>query len=399
MLKQHWIVLLTAMSIVLQYVMLFIYGGDSETVDPDFGIAKIFALVNCIIYLVIASLEIKNLKDWQVALLILGVAYLALCTLVRGRGYVHMLGYVDLLIAVIVFSQIRLSRKSVKLICAVSVIAFLFLYFTSVQQDIYFVSKLASVSFNRNHFCKLIVVNIFMALIWCGKNDRKLHLLYLIVYTVGLLAIIQTGSRTSLICGILLILGHIASIKLRKITKRKLFRFFVLCMTISVVALFIVVYAPDIFNSDTTLWGRAILSGREKLYLDAIDTLFSKGKYWFGNGFGEFTASIGQTGNIRTDTHNQWLQFALNYGLIFFALMLYIYYKAFKSVINSSYSIHSIFFVVMQIVLFAYFVTETLYNLTVYACLLNVVYLTNSKPMQANSKNRNQIKLERRVIQ
>lgn len=383
--------LLVCLTIIVQYAMLMVYGGDSEVEDADYGIARYFALINCCLYFIIVLINLENIKRWQIALFLFGIIYLFVNTLIRRMGYLHLFSYVELLTALIIFSQMRLSRRSVKQICAFSVIAFLLLYLMLAYDGTYFYSKTFNLKLNKNHFCKLAIVNLFLALTALRKSDRKIHLSYLIAYAVGLLIIIPTGSRMALLCLVALILFHIISIKLKKINRKKLLRLFIVCLALSVVAVLVLTYyVPTVLGDDFTLFGRSLLSGRNTIYSDAIQTLSSNNNWIFGHGFSPFTELKGHIGNYRSDTHNQWLQLALNYGLVFVIFMIVAYVKVFKYGLKSNPSYATIFLTFFQIILFMYFLTETLYHLPVYSCLLHVIYFT---VYQSNNGERRNNKL------
>ena len=383
------VVFLVCLTVIVQYVMLMVYGGDSEVENADFGIARYFALINCCIYFIIVLINLEKIKKWQIALFLFGIIYLFVNTLIRGKGYLHMFSYVQLLTALIIFSQMRLSRKSVKQICFFSVFVFLALYLILSYDGTYFYSETLNLKLNKNHFCKLAIVNLFLALTALRKDDRKIHLSYLIVYAVWLYIIIPTDSRMALLCLLAVIFFHIISIKLKKINTKKLLRFFIFCLALSACAVFILTYVvPSVLGDDFMLLGRPLLSGRNAIYLDAFGTLSRENDWLFGHGFLQFTELKGHIGNYRTDTHNQWLQFALNYGLVFAIFMIVAYVKVYKHSLKSNPSYATLFITFFQIVLFMYFLTETMYHISVYSCLFNVMYFTVYKGNNGGSRKR-----------
>lgn len=373
------VVFLVCLTILLQYVVIFTY-ETGETGENNTVLCALLSAANTALYLLIALACGRTTKEKQWLLLALGGGYLVMRTLLAGNGIVSMFNNVELIVAVVLFGRLRLPKRYVKRICVFSVALFLCVVVTSRYDGRWISNRIFdSVYMNRNHFGVLTAVNMYMALTALRKRGRKLRLSYLAVYAAGIGLVIPTTSRTSLVCVVLLALFHIFTVKKKRINAAKFFGFFTVCLALSAFAVVFLAYVlPAIVGENFTLFGRSILSGRETIYTDAFNALKRGWSWLFGRGvLSEFTSTKSILGDIRTNAHNQWLQFILNYGVVYLAFMIYVYLSVFKRIANDRPSTNTAMFVMMQILFFVYFMTESIHYFRSYACLFLVIYLTN----------------------
>lgn len=385
-------------SILIQYAVIIIF--ETGELESGTGLSGVFAAVCFVIYVCIFIACRHKISDKQIALVVFCSLFLIIKTFLSGVGFVTMFNYIELVIAITVFARINFPQKLIKHVCLLSVVLYVLILITSRYDDAWLVNRIfTSTRINRNHFGILTVVNMYMALVYFRKPGHSIRPSYVFVYVVGLAIILRSTSRTSLVCVILFIILHITAVRRNPNKTKRLYRFFVAALLISVFAILLLTYVlPLIVGKEFLLFGRPILSGRDSIYSDALDTLVHDSGWFWGRGVvSEFTDTHSIFGTIRLNSHNMWLQFVLNYGVVFTIPLIIIYCVSFKRVIGRRCNPRAAMLVAMQILMFVYFMTEAPHFFRSYSCVYLVFYFTNGSLMP--NDYRKVVNTNRRVLQ
>lgn len=380
---QNGIAALICLSVFLQYIFLVV---DALIGEGGGIVIDIFKMSGTFIYIVIAALSMRNTKTWRLIVALLLCAFIIVRTIFIYGVFNLIFINVPVIITIAFASDVRLNKKHVKSIFVCSFLCFLVLFLTSrYDGSAYYVNRIIpALKINRNELSFVATILFYMALSCLTKNDRRIRPSYVITYIVALAVIYLSGSRTALGCAVITVIFHIISVKAKYSKKRKLTVFFLLCITVSFFSAIIIkdILSPILNNLYD---GRSFFSSREILYSDAIGVLSKNNDWLFGFGFEQFS-DLGNSEMVWA-AHNQWLQFTLNYGILFALAIYLIFCKNAVKAIAECHSAKSMFFILMTIVILIFFATETVFftYYRTFVCL--TFFFTNYREVQRHGNH------------
>lgn len=342
--------------IVLSYVML-LFTSDADEANDNI-VVLILKYINLLSFCLLLILCWNRVKEWKRLALLILILYMIVRTVIFARTFALININLPALTAILIYSDILRTKSDIKRIGLTSVIMFLFVYLTSYyNHDGYYLSYVfPQFRLNRNPFGIIINMNLYAVLKLVTKRNRKIMPIHLLIYAIALYMIIDSGSRTSLAATVLIILFHMICIKKRTLNKRRLLGLFAFTLLLSMLGPVLItkILAPMFNTAD-----RSLFSSREILYEGAFRALSSGAAFLFGFGFNDFMQfGNGDLGRI---AHNQWLQYAVNYGILFTIFVAVIYWRVISTEIKKCRNFESLFFVFLQIVLLVCSITETIY--------------------------------------
>lgn len=371
--------------IILSHILLFLGENNSLTYT---AISYAIKLLISFIYLYITKKAFPRLDKNIRLLLILILGYLVIRTLV-SRIFSPILMNFPIVVALLICNKLDFNKRDIKKIGLCSILCFFIVYLNFYfDGDSFYINYFFhDLQINRNIIGMAIVVNMYMALLLVTKKSKKLNLFQIIIYFVGLIMLIKCASRTSLICGILLILLHIYSIKRKRINYKRLKKVFYVVLLASLLSAIVILYflAP-VMNS---VVGYSFFSSREFIYYEAIDKLNRTKSWLFGYGFEVFAPML--SGNLGKQAHNQWLQFVVNYGIVFLIVIVYLFVRLINNLVRKRQKVLTLLFMQMQLIIFIYAISEMIFSHYYSAYLFSSIYFTCCGNLQCQGKKKDKI--------
>lgn len=350
-------------SLFMIFILLHFASFVNNTLFNKLSVINIYAS-----FVILTTLLIINIKKYNknILLLIIIIMSISLFSLIMNNGGIgSLISLYNLLIGILVFSNIEISKRN-KFI-AILLISILFLKYCYLSNNSYS-NNVYYNGFNSNTVAQIIMFSCLI-ISRCLQNINKKKIYILLINLVATLFILKCQSRGALL-GIIVYIILLLSSK-KEISKSKIK--YLLITVILIGTIFPIIYANMYKNGvdfKIPLIDKSLYSGREAIYLDIIDG-FKDNETSIFVGLGSKFQLIHYA---TLNAHNMYLGLLVNFGIfIYLLVMIYILIILLK---QCDYK-KSLPFI--AILLNAYFETSMLWAaILVFPCML-IIFVQKEK--------------------
>ena len=276
---------------IVQYSFLIYYLSFSNTL-----INNNYILIACVLVL-LAEILLRQKFSLYLGIVLLSSVWALFCSIVNGSGYGSAITQITLLASVFLFSKTKLTRKQHKRVTLRMVfilLVILTVFSSKTAYGAYYVPILPyfpdDLKINPNcmaMLCFYLLVFVFAFIEDTDLKIKRKRILQFIALGLSILYINSTSARTSLVSIVIFVLlFYFCKYKNYKKTKRILF--IGLFCSFLFVFVYIGLYSSGFMVGETTFFGKGFYTGREVIWLEALDLVKRNPLFGFSNkiGFG-----------------------------------------------------------------------------------------------------------------
>lgn len=216
-------------------------------------------------------------------------------------------------------------------ICRSLLVFTVFLSLSVIMNNYFTLTKFLSIGFrakdyvipvfrNINYDASILVYGVFASFFLWKTLKKNIYLLFLVIQSFSLFL---TYSRTSYLVILIMVLFYIINV----MDKKRKFLFVVSVLPLAILILLLVF--NEILVLDLTGQGNDILSGRTIIWEQAKDIIFYKP--WIGHGLYYWQFQVSEAHS----THNSYINYLIEYGLIGGAQLMLIMFGTLNSGLRS----------------------------------------------------------------
>ncbi len=349
---------------LIQYLFLLYYLSYSNTL-----INNNYILIACAAIL-LCEIVLRGKISLRLLLAVLASGWAFLCSAVNGSGYGSAITQATLLISICLFSETELTRKQRRRVTGRMVfvlLAILTVFSNTTQYGSYYIPILtyfpSGVRVNPNAIAMLTFFLMIMFFALCEDADLKTgnkRILQMLALMFAIFYIYTTSARTSIVSALIFAFLFLF-FKFKKHRATRILFYSGLCFTLVIAFVYIALYSSGFMVGETVL-GKNFYTGREIIWLEAID--MAKDNLLFG-----FSNKVVFGPNGLFSVHNSLLAILCYFGVIGLISTLYVFFSSFRRIDHKNQKvITSALFATLLIMAFETLISD--WSLILPFCLL-----------------------------